>query len=68
MQKILAVLILGLFAVSDLLAQSTNAISTLADLRARLSEAVNHPRFDAALWGVKIVSLDDKKTVFEHNA
>lgn len=68
MQKILAVLILGLFAVSDLLAQSTNAISTLADLRARLSEAVTHPRFDAAMWGVKIISLDDKKTVFEHNA
>ena len=26
------------------------------------------PRFNAALWGVKVVSLDTGKTLFEHNA
>ena len=29
---------------------------------------LSQPRFEAALWGVKIVSLDTGKTLFEHNA
>jgi len=40
---------------------------TLADLQARLSEQVTAHRFDAAMWGVKVVSLDNGKTLFEHN-
>lgn len=46
----------------------TNAISTLAALRSNLTARVEHPRLAAAQLGVKIVSLDTGKTLFEHNA
>lgn len=36
-------------------------------LRARLASHISQPRFAAASWGVKIVSLDSGKTIFEHN-
>ncbi|HEX5218304.1 MAG TPA: D-alanyl-D-alanine carboxypeptidase/D-alanyl-D-alanine-endopeptidase [Verrucomicrobiae bacterium] len=41
---------------------------TLADLQQQLSNHVSHPRFAAATWGVKVVSLESDKTLFEHNA
>jgi serine-type D-Ala-D-Ala carboxypeptidase/endopeptidase (penicillin-binding protein 4) len=41
---------------------------TVAELQQRLTELVAEPRFAAALWGVKIVSLDSGKLLFEHNA
>ena len=47
---------------------STNAIPTLAALRSNLTARVEHPRLAAAQLGVKIVSLDTGKTLFEHNA
>src|SRR6185312_11739846 len=40
---------------------------TLDSLRARIAAHIAQPRFTAASWGVKIVSLDSGKTVFEHN-
>ncbi len=40
---------------------------TLTELQQRLTEHIGQPKFAAALWGVKIVSLDSGKTVFEHN-
>ncbi|MEK6301847.1 MAG: D-alanyl-D-alanine carboxypeptidase/D-alanyl-D-alanine-endopeptidase [Acidobacteriota bacterium] len=40
---------------------------TLDSLRARIAAHIALPRFTAASWGVKIVSLDSGKTVFEHN-
>ncbi|MFA6544948.1 MAG: D-alanyl-D-alanine carboxypeptidase, partial [Limisphaerales bacterium] len=46
----------------------TNAIPTLAALRSNLTVRVEHPRLAAAQLGVKIVSLDTGKTLFEHNA
>jgi D-alanyl-D-alanine carboxypeptidase/D-alanyl-D-alanine-endopeptidase (penicillin-binding protein 4) len=46
----------------------TNAPATLAELRQRLSEEVTAPRFDPAVFGVKIVSLESGKTLFEHDA
>lgn len=46
----------------------TNAIPTLAALRSNLTARVEHPRLAAAQLGVKIVSLDTGKTLFEHNA
>ncbi len=48
-------------------AQEQKPAATLAELQQRLSEHVSQPRFAAALWGVKIVSLDSGKTLFEHN-
>ena len=46
----------------------TNAIPTLAALRSNFTARVEHPRLAAAQLGVKIVSLDTGKTLFEHNA
>ena len=45
----------------------TKPPATLAELRQRLAEHIGQPKFAAALWGVKIVSLDTGKTVFEQN-
>ncbi len=42
--------------------------ATLAELQQRLTEQVSHPRFAAGSFGVKIVSLDTGKTIFEHAA
>lgn len=49
-------------------AQPTNPATTLAELRQRLAERVEQPRFARAQWGVKVVSLDTGKTLFEHEA
>ncbi len=42
--------------------------SALADLRDRIAGHISQPRFAAATWGVKIVSLKTGETWFEHNA
>jgi D-alanyl-D-alanine carboxypeptidase/D-alanyl-D-alanine-endopeptidase (penicillin-binding protein 4) len=49
-------------------ALDTNRIATAADVVSRLNTQISQPRFDGALWGVKIVSLDSGKTVFENHA
>ena len=41
---------------------------TLAELQQRLTEHVSQPRFVAGSFGVKIVSLDTGRTLFEHEA
>jgi serine-type D-Ala-D-Ala carboxypeptidase/endopeptidase (penicillin-binding protein 4) len=66
----LIVLVLG-YPLRGLPVQPTNAprpVGTLAALQARLQGHVTQPRFAAAQWGVKIVSLDSGKTLFDHNA
>jgi serine-type D-Ala-D-Ala carboxypeptidase/endopeptidase (penicillin-binding protein 4) len=40
---------------------------SLDALVARLSAHISQPRFAPAAWGIKIVSLDTGKTLFEHN-
>jgi D-alanyl-D-alanine carboxypeptidase/D-alanyl-D-alanine-endopeptidase (penicillin-binding protein 4) len=40
---------------------------TLGSLRERIAAHLAQPRFAPAAWGVKIVSLDTGKTIFEHN-
>jgi len=52
---------------SGALAQQPKPPATLADLRQRLALHIGQPKYDAALWGVKIVSLDTGITVFEHD-
>ncbi len=47
-------------------AQSTN-LTTLAALQEKLTTHVTQEKFDAGLFGVKIVSLDTGKILFEHN-
>jgi serine-type D-Ala-D-Ala carboxypeptidase/endopeptidase (penicillin-binding protein 4) len=40
---------------------------TVESLAARLGAHIAQPRFAPAAWGVKVVSLDSGKTLFEHN-
>lgn len=40
---------------------------SLDSLRTRLAAHISQLRFAPAAWGVKVVSLDTRKTVFEHN-
>jgi D-alanyl-D-alanine carboxypeptidase/D-alanyl-D-alanine-endopeptidase (penicillin-binding protein 4) len=40
----------------------------LSELQQRLSNHITEPRFGAALWGVKIVSANSSKVIFEQNA
>jgi D-alanyl-D-alanine carboxypeptidase len=49
-------------------AQQTNNIQTLAELRERIQTQLAQPRFDGAIWGVKIISLDSGQTIFEDHA
>ena len=57
-----------LLLAATVCAQPSSPPATLAELQQRLSEQVTNPRFAAATWGVKIVSLDSGKTLFEQNA
>ncbi|MBE0542777.1 MAG: D-alanyl-D-alanine carboxypeptidase/D-alanyl-D-alanine-endopeptidase [Verrucomicrobia bacterium] len=49
-------------------AETVKPPGTLAELQERLAAHVTQPHFAAGMWGVKIVSLDSGKTLFEHNA
>jgi D-alanyl-D-alanine carboxypeptidase/D-alanyl-D-alanine-endopeptidase (penicillin-binding protein 4) len=61
------------FAISFLftwftsLAQQSHPASSLSDLQLQLSNHVSQEKFASALWGVKIVSLETGKVLFEHN-
>lgn len=54
--------------VSAAFAQQTNAPATLAELQQRLTDLISQPRFAAGTFGVKVVSLDTGKTLFENDA
>ncbi len=41
---------------------------TVAELQKRIAAHLDEPRFAQAQWGVKVVSLDTGKTIFERNA
>lgn len=43
-------------------------VATLTELQSRLEAHVSDPRFAAAAWGVKIVSLDTGRTLYAHAA
>jgi len=49
-------------------AEPKPACSTLAELQQRLTEHINQPKYTAALWGIKVVSLDTAKTFYAFNA
>jgi D-alanyl-D-alanine carboxypeptidase/D-alanyl-D-alanine-endopeptidase (penicillin-binding protein 4) len=48
--------------------QQTSQPETYEALAARIAAHIAQPRFAPAAWGVKVVSLDSGKTIFEHNA
>lgn len=60
----MALVALVVFAAN---AQERTAPKSLAELQQRLQEQVSQPKYAAALWGVKVVSLDSGQTLFEHN-
>ncbi len=49
-------------------ARETKNIKSLSELQQKIAAFVSQPRFDGALWGIKIVSLDSGKSLFETNA
>src|ERR1051326_6364209 len=49
-------------------AQQAKPPTTLAELQQRLADHVAQPQFTAGTLGVKVVSLESGKTIFEHNA
>lgn len=56
-----------LFAVVGGHAQQAPPASTLEELQQRLATHVHQPKFAAATWGVKVVSLDTGQVLFEEN-
>ena len=48
--------------------QAVAQAETVELLRGRIAAHLAQPRFAAAIWGVKVVSLDTGKTLFEQNA
>lgn len=49
-------------------ATTNKPVETFAQFQARLEKVATHPRFDAAMLGVKVESLDTGKIIFEQNA
>lgn len=44
------------------------AAASVEELAAQIETHIAQPKFNAALWGVKIASLETGKTIFEHHA
>ena len=63
-----SLLAVGWLAAGPVRAHDTNSASTVAELAAQIEAHISQPRFNGALWGIKIVSLDSGKTVFEDHA
>src|SRR6266568_3890739 len=64
----LALVSLFIFLAFEALAAAHAPATSLEELQKQLAEHVSQPKFKAAIWGLKIVSLDSGKTIFEHNA
>jgi D-alanyl-D-alanine carboxypeptidase/D-alanyl-D-alanine-endopeptidase (penicillin-binding protein 4) len=53
--------------ISSASAQNGKPIQSVAELQQKLTAQVTAPHFAGASWGVKVISLDSGKTLFEHN-
>ncbi|HVM47286.1 MAG TPA: D-alanyl-D-alanine carboxypeptidase/D-alanyl-D-alanine-endopeptidase [Candidatus Acidoferrum sp.] len=64
-----AVLFLGTVVcrAADAPAPQAAPPATLPELQQCIQQHIAQAKYDGALWGIKIVSLDSGKTVFEHN-
>jgi serine-type D-Ala-D-Ala carboxypeptidase/endopeptidase (penicillin-binding protein 4) len=49
-------------------AAETSGVQSLPELQQKIATFLAEPRFDGALWGIKVISLDTGKTLFETNA
>ncbi|HEU4833098.1 MAG TPA: D-alanyl-D-alanine carboxypeptidase/D-alanyl-D-alanine-endopeptidase [Pyrinomonadaceae bacterium] len=63
--KISLLAYLLLFCVSSVVAQQPK---TLPELRAKISEVLAKPELSSAMVGIKVVSLDNGRVLFEENA
>lgn len=68
MKSAFAAVIIGFLAINAFTQEPPKAPDTVESLQKRIKAIINHPRYASALWGVKIVSLDSGKTIFEHDA
>src|SRR5260370_24616292 len=59
--------LLGVFLVLKAPAQPQTPATTWEEVQKRLEEHISQTKFSAAIWGLKVVSLDSGKTLFEHN-
>src|SRR6187200_2342281 len=58
-----------LFCISSAVAQqATTAPRTLPELRSKISEVFAKPELSSAMVGIKVVSLDNGRVLFEENA
>lgn len=64
---LLVILLLVTFVVPGSRAQQSPPATTVPELQQRLTQHVRQSKFAAASWGVKVVSLDTGKVLFEEN-
>ncbi len=60
-------LVAGLVLAWQAAGQNPSAPASLADLQELLSNHICQPKYEGAIWGIKIASLETGKTLFEHN-
>ena len=62
-------LIIGYLLFGSTVAQqpAPASVDTVETLQQRISALITQPRYASAMWGVKVISLDTKKTLFEYN-
>jgi D-alanyl-D-alanine carboxypeptidase/D-alanyl-D-alanine-endopeptidase (penicillin-binding protein 4) len=71
MKRTQYLVLLSLFVTTSLTCwaqKPAKQTESLSDFQQKLTSFVSHPRFAAALLGVKVESLDTGKLVFEHNS
>jgi D-alanyl-D-alanine carboxypeptidase/D-alanyl-D-alanine-endopeptidase (penicillin-binding protein 4) len=66
-RRVTILLIVWLLAF-DAVAQEHKGPATVSELQSKLAELVGQQKFAPALWGIKILSLDTGKTLFETNS
>ena len=57
-----------LLAAGRLPSAETNTVTTLTGLAGQIDAHLAQPRFSAATWALKAVSLDSGRTLYEHHA
>ena len=70
-RRVVAIYLILCFSFSAALAQQPKPATppkTLAELQARISEVLAKPELDPAMVGIKVVSLDTGRVLFEQNA
>ena len=61
-------LIIASLAPKLAFALDTNGAATASELARQIDAHIAQPRFSGAVWGIKIVSLDSGKIIFENHA